>query len=180
MDETKQEVVNDEATKTESPSVENHQADKETKTFTQEELDKIVSERVGKTKASYLKKLGIEKDDDIQSLLDKASKNDELVKRIQDLELENTNYKKADLERGYKSTMKEVDEDFIDYVYQQVPPKDNESKEDYAVRLNEYLEQHPKVKKTASQVVGTTKTNLDLNGEQKKVDIALRQAMGLK
>lgn len=77
--------------------------------------------------------------------------------------------------------MANVDNEYIDIVYNLVKPTENEKAEDYKARVDSYLEQHPKLAKADSKVIGTISSNPNLNGVQgDSINIQLRKAMGLK
>ena len=162
----------------EEPS--NPSGEPEIKTFTQEQVDKIVSERLAKQSKSIYKKLGCNSEDDVNSLLERISKHDEVLKENETLKGENAVYKKNELDRTYKTQLKSVDDDYVDIVFSQVPPNQDESVEDYGTRVSEYLTSHPKLAKSPNSVVGSFSSNPNLKGEQ--VDsstLAMRKAMGL-
>lgn len=150
----------------------------ETKTFTQEQVDEIVIKRLEKQSKSIYKKLGINGEDDINSLLEKVSNHDNLLKQVESLTLENNNYKKADLERGYKAQLSDVDEEYQDVVFSKIQPLENEKNEEYKERVNAYLKEHPKLAK--GSVVGQVGTTPNLEGNQGNSEInQIRKAMGL-
>ena len=89
-------------------------------------------------------------------------------------------YKKNELDRTYKTQLKSVDDDYVDIVFSQLPPNQDEKVEDYGARVSEYLTSHPKLAKSQSSVVGSFSSNPNLKGEQLDASqIALRKAMGL-
>lgn len=150
----------------------------EVKTFTQEQVDEIVIKRLEKQSKSIYKKLGINGEEEITSLLDKVSNHDNLVKQVESLTLENQNYKKADLERGYKAQLSDVDEEYQDVVFSKLQPLENEKNEEYKERVNAYLKEHPKLAK--GSVVGQIGTTPKLDGNQGNSELnQLRKAMGL-
>lgn len=162
----------------EDPS--NPSEESEVKTFTQEQVDKIVSERLSKQSKSIYKKFGCNSDEDVQSLLERISKHDEVLKENETLKGENAVFKKQELDRTYKTQLKSVDDDYVDIVFSQLPPNKDEKVEDYGARVSEYLTSHPKLAKSQSSVVGSFSSNPNLKGEQLDASqIALRKAMGL-
>lgn len=59
-----------------------------TKTFTQEELNKIVQDRLSRESKSFLKKFGVESEEDIKSALEKSKSVDSLSEQIKTLQKE--------------------------------------------------------------------------------------------
>lgn len=59
-----------------------------TKTFTQDELNKIVQDRLSRESKSFLKKFGVESEEDIKNALEKSKSVDELSKQVQTLQKE--------------------------------------------------------------------------------------------
>lgn len=153
----------------------------EVKTFTQEEVDNIVKKRLNSQTKSFYKSLGVSTEDEFNSLVERTKTYDDLQNQIKTLTEENNAFKKLESERTYKSQMANVDNEYIDIVYNLVKPTENEKAEDYKARVDSYLEQHPKLAKADSKVIGTISSNPNLNGVQgDSINIQLRKAMGLK
>ena len=162
----------------EEPS--NPSGEPEVKSFTQEQVDKIVSDRLTKQSKSIHKKFGCNSEDDVNSLLERISKHDEVLKENETLKGEIAMYKKQELDRTYKTQLKSVDDDYVDIVFSQLPPNQDEKVEDYGARVSEYLTSHPKLAKSQGSVVGSFSSNPNLKGEQVDAStITMRKAMGL-
>lgn len=114
------------------------------KTFTQEEVNEMISKRLSKGEKTLLSKLGIEKKEEIDGLLAKLndynvikSKHDELLNQVNVLTGEKT---KSQYTRVIEKA--NVDDDLIEFVYSKLEPKKDEKVEDYKTRLEEYLANH--------------------------------------
>ena len=128
------------------------------KTFTQEEVNEMISKRLSKSEKTLFSKLGIDKKEDIDGLLLKLndynsmkSKHDELLNQVNTLTGEKT---KAQYTRVIEKA--NVDEDLIDFVYSKVEPKKDEKVEDYKTRLEEYLANHTNYIKGNLQTIDTS------------------------
>ena len=127
----------------------------------QQDVDAIVSRRVSKESKWFLNKLGIEKKEDIDGLMEQlrsagdyhAMKNerDELLTQVNNLTAEKT---KSQYTRVIEKA--NVDEDLIDFVYSKVEPKRDEKVEDYKTRLEEYLANHTNYIKGNLQTIDTS------------------------
>jgi hypothetical protein len=134
----------------------------DTKTFTQEELNKIVSERLGKERDKYtrersefIKKLGVEKEEDIELVLTKARKADEY-----ETELETLKNEKILNERKQLVSKAGVDDEFIEYVLSKVP-----NDEKFEENLKKFVEANPKYTK---EVFERLNSAFDVNGKGTK------------
>jgi hypothetical protein len=141
-----------------------------TKTFTQEEFDQKLGKRVYKESKWFLDKLGIESKEEIDGILDKLKQLDKL-KDYDDLVTQNKakddeiNSLKA--ERTKSSYLRaieksNVDEEFIEFVYSKVQPKENEKIEEYKSRVEEYTSLHTNVLNSS---LTTINTSVDLSGK---------------
>lgn len=137
----------------------------EVKTFTQDDVNRVVSERLAKEREKYtreraelIKKLGVEKEEDIESVLEKARKADEYATELETLKSE-----KILNERKQMASKLGVDDDFIDYVLTKVPADDQ-----FEENLKKFIEANPKYTK---EVFNKINSALDLSGKgQKKPD----------
>lgn len=128
------------------------------KTFTQEEVNEMISKRLSKSEKALFSKLGIEKKEDIDGLLSKIngyddlkSKHDTLLSQVNTLTGEKT---KAQYTRVIEKA--NVDDELIDFVYSKVEPKKDEKVEDYKTRLEEYLANHTNYIKGNLQTIDTS------------------------
>jgi preprotein translocase subunit SecD len=106
------------------------------KVFTQAQLDEIVINRLGKERARFLKKLGV----------DDESKLDDIVKRSQEYdsvrsENESLKLQKAKQDKVNILTKSNADPEFTDYLIEKIEVAEGEKYED---AVNKYLEEHPK------------------------------------
>lgn len=136
----------------------NESANPTDRTFTQEEVNEMISKRLSKSEKTLFSKLGIEKKEDIDGLLLKLndynsmkSKHDELLNQVNTLTGEKT---KAQYTRVIEKA--NVDEELIDFVYSKVEPKKDEKVEDYKTRLEEYLANHTNYIKGNLQTIDTS------------------------
>ena len=127
----------------------------------QQDVDAIVSRRVSKESKWFLNKLGIEKKEDIDGLMEQlrsagdyhAMKNerDELLTQVNNLTAEKT---KAQYTRVIEKA--NVDEELIEFVYSKVEPKKDEKLEEYKARVEEYLAEHTNYIKGTLQTIDTS------------------------
>lgn len=106
------------------------------KVFTQAQLDEIVINRLGKERARFLKKLGV----------DDETKLDEIVKKAQDYEVvrsevETLKLQKERQEKVNVLTTLNADPEFTDYLLEKIEVGEGET---YEVVAKKYLEDHPK------------------------------------
>ena len=127
------------------------------KTFTQEELDNIVVNRLAKERNKYLKKFGVEDETKIDEIISKSAKAEILEKELNVLKNE-----RETLE--YKNILNKmnVDENFVDYILTKV-----EKGEKFAESAKTFVEANPKLLKENFVPV---KTNLQLDGSGNEVD----------
>lgn len=124
------------------------------KVFTQAQLDEIVINRLGKERARFLKKLGV----------DDESKLDEIVKKAQDFEVvrsevETLKLQKEKQEKVNVLTKLNADPEFTDYLLEKIEVGEGEN---YEAKVKEYLESHPKfVKEEFSNV----NSSITINGK---------------
>lgn len=109
------------------------------KVFTQAQLDEIVINRLGKERARFLKKLGVEDE----------SKLDEINKKAQEFEtlrneVETLKFQKEKQEKVNVLTKLNADPEFTDYLLERIEVGEGE---EYEAKANEYLETHPKFRK---------------------------------
>lgn len=116
----------------------------EEKTFTQAEVNDLISKRLLKSEKSIFSKLGIDKKEDIDGLTEKL-KDYETVK-TRNSELESTiGLLQAEKEKAKYIRVLEkqnVDDEVLEFVYSKVEPKKDEKVEDYKSRAEEYLANH--------------------------------------
>ena len=134
------------------------------KTFTQDEVNTMIANRLSKSEKSIYSKLGISGKDELESLIAKLTDYDtvktshnELLEKVTRLENEKskTQYMRA-IEKA------DVDEEVMELVYTKVAPNKDEKVEDYTKRVQDYLKSHPNfIKGTTS----TISTSVDLTGK---------------
>jgi len=108
------------------------------KVFTQAQLDEILVTRLGKERARMLKKLGIEDEGALDSILEKSTKYESLKEELDKIRNEQVIQKNRNtlLELG-------ADKDFIDYLRLNVVPEEGET---FEVAAKKFLESNPKFK----------------------------------
>lgn len=131
-----------------------------TKTFTQEEFDEKLSKRVYKEAKWFLDKLGVEKKEDIDGLLERLNKTkdyDDLKARNVELETSLNELKSEKIKSQYLRVIEKanVDNELVETVYSKVLPEKDESTEAYQKRIDEYLKNHSNFVK-ATAVVNTS------------------------
>lgn len=134
----------------------------EVKTFTQDDVNRVVTERLAKERDKYtreraelIKKLGVENEEQIDSVLEKARKADEYATELETLKSE-----KALNERKQQVSKAGVDDDFIDYVLTKIPADDK-----FEENLKAFVEANPKYTK---EVFAKLNAGLDLSGQGQK------------
>lgn len=156
MDELKNEVVNPSTEEVVAdPSVDRTVEVEVEKTFTQKELDEIISARLGKERNKLYKKLGITDENEIDTINERVSKYEELEKQNKELLAER---QKTANENVVKKL--NVDDDFVDYVLTKVQPG-----EKFEERLQEFVKNNPKILKDNYRDVNSS---LNLNGGSDK------------
>jgi len=110
------------------------------KTFSQEDVDNIVTTRLAKERAKYFKKFGVEDD----------SKLDEVVAKVTEhatLKAENESLKAEKLNRQYESKLNglNVDQEFLDIVLSKV--EKGKDINEFEANAKVYLAAHPKMLK---------------------------------
>ena len=149
-------VVN--TTPTDIPAVET------TKTFTQDEVNTMISNRLTKSEKSIYSKLGISSKEELESLVAKLSDYDtmktnhtELLDKVTRLESEKS---KSQYMRVIEKA--NVDEEVMDLVYTKVAPNKDEKVDDYAKRVQDYLNAHTNFIKGGTSTINTS---VDLSGK---------------
>ncbi len=152
------------------------------KTFTQEEFDQKLSKRVYKESKWFLDKLGIESKEEIDSLLEQIKRLDQLKDYDNLLEKnkvmgEELNTLKAEKSKsGYLRIIEKanVDDEFIEFVYSKVQPKENEKVEEYKTRVDEYISAH---KNVLNSTTTTINTSVELSGKTSSKPQTMLEAM---
>lgn len=135
-----------------------------TKTFTQEEVNTMIANRLAKSEKSIYSKLGISGKEELEGLISRISdydtikaNNTDLLSRVSMLENEKsrTQYMRV-IEKA------NVDDEVMELVYTKVAPAKDEKIEDYATRVNEYLNSHPNFVKGTTPTISTS---VDLSGK---------------
>lgn len=134
------------------------------KTFTQEEVNTMIANRLTKSEKSIYSKLGINSKDELESLVAKLTDYDtmktnhtELLDKVTKLETEKS---KSQYMRVIEK--ENVDDEVMELVYSKVSPNKDEKVEDYTKRVQEYLNAHPNFIKGN---VSTINTSVDLSGK---------------
>ena len=147
-----QEVV--ETKPQQEPQTQKTEVEEKEKVFTQAQLDEIVINRLGKERARFLKKLGV----------DDESKLDEVVKKAQDFEVvrsevETLKLQKEKQEKVNVLTKHNVDPEFTEYLIEKVEVAEGDT---YEQALEKYLEEHPKFKNEEFKSVNSS---IKMSGE---------------
>ena len=139
------------------------------KTFTQSELDNVVKTRLAKSEKNLFTKLGIEKKEDLDALITKLKDYDALKSSVEGKDTEIASLKAEKTKASYLRAIERanVDDEFVEFVYSKVLPKDKETMEEYKERLNEYIANHKNVLNANVSVINTS---VDLSGNSKKND----------
>lgn len=109
----------------------------EDKVFTQAQLDEIVVNRLSKERSRVLKKLGIEDENQIDTIIQRSTEYDNILKENITLKKEKTLS-----ERKQVLSSLNADSEFTDYLLQTIG--DAENLEEYTTKAKEYLDSHPK------------------------------------
>lgn len=147
------------------------------KTFTQSELDNVVKTRLAKSEKTFYTKLGIEKKEDLDALITKLKEYDALKSSVEGKDTEIASLKAEKVKSSYLRVIEKanVDDEFIDFVYSKVEPKEKETTEEYKARVDEYISAH---KNVLNVPVTTINTSVDLSGSSKsKEPQTLNQAL---
>ena len=139
------------------------------KTFTQSELDNVVKTRLAKSEKNLFTKLGIEKKEDLDALITKLKDYDALKSSVEGKDTEIASLKAEKTKASYLRAIERanVDDEFVEFVYSKVLPKDKETMEEYKERLNEYIANHKNVLNANVSIINTS---VDLSGNSKKND----------
>lgn len=138
---------------------------------TQQDTDAIVSRRVSKERNWFLNKLGIEKKEDIDGLLEKLKDaGDYHALKVERDKLfdENITLKGEKTKAQYTRVIEKqnVDDELIEFVYSKVEPKKDEKVDDYKTRVEEYLANHTNYIKGN---LSTIDTSINLTGKTTQV-----------
>lgn len=126
------------------------------KVFTQAQLDEILLNRLGKERQRMLKRLGVEDESALDSILEKYSKYDSLKEELDAVQYE----RQAQNEREQLLKLG-ADKDFVDFLRLNVQPKEEQTFEDAA---KEFLESNPKFKvETYKNVSSSVNVNAGLS-----------------
>lgn len=150
------------------------------KTFTQSELDNVVKTRLAKSEKNLFTKLGIEKKEDLDALITKLKDYDALKSSVEGKDTEIASLKAEKTKASYLRAIERanVDDEFVEFVYSKVLPKDKETMEEYKERLNEYIANHKNVLNANVSVINTS---VDLSGSSKNNDpLDMRDAVRQK
>lgn len=109
------------------------------KVFTQAQLDEIVVNRLGKERARFLKKLGVEDEAKIDEIIAKANQFEEVKSQAETLKMQQERAKKQVV-----LSQLDADPEFTDFLLEKIEVGEGET---YEEKAKEYLEEHPKFKK---------------------------------
>jgi hypothetical protein len=109
------------------------------KVFTQAQLDEIVVNRLGKERARFLKKLGVEDEAKIDEIIAKANQFEEVKSQAETLKMQQERAKKQVV-----LSQLDADPEFTDFLLEKIEVGEGET---YEAKAKEYLEAHPKFKK---------------------------------
>jgi hypothetical protein len=113
--------------------------DAKEKVFNQAQLDEIVVTRLGKERARLLKKLGLEDETQLDDVVEKAKKYQDVAAKLEQYETEKLNAQKLDVLAELKA-----DQDFTDYLLAKIEFGD--SVETFKANAIKYLESNPRFK----------------------------------
>lgn len=138
------------------------------KTFTQDEVNDMISKRLSKSEKAFLTKLGIESKEDIDGLVSKLKDYDSIKSKHEDLQNQVNTLTGEKTKAQYTRVIEKqnVDEELIEFVYSKVEPKKDEKVEDYKTRVEEYLANHTNYIKGN---LSTINTSIDLTGKTTQV-----------
>lgn len=138
------------------------------KTFTQDEVNEMISKRLSKSEKAFLTKLGIESKEDIDGLIEKLKDYDSLKSKHGALEQEVSTLKGEKTKAQYTRVIEKqnVDDELIEFVYSKVEPKKDEKVDDYKTRVEEYLANHTNYIKGN---LSTIDTSANLTGKTTQV-----------
>lgn len=141
------------------------------KTFNQAEVDTLIKERLERNKKSIFKKLGVESEDDFESLVKKSADYASLEAKSKELEQELNALKTENARASYKRCIEKanVDSELVDFVYSKLEPLKDENVDDYSSRLTEYLAQHPNY-----VIAKTINSSFDLSGKKPAVNANMK------
>lgn len=108
------------------------------KVFTQAQLDEIVINRLGKERARFLKKLGIEDESKLDDIVKKSQEYETVRGEVETLKLQ-----KAKQDKVNVLTKSNADPEFTDYLIEKIEVAEGET---YEKAVEKYLEAHPKFK----------------------------------
>lgn len=172
MDENNENVVTttDETTTstTDNPTVE--------KKFTQSELDNVVKNRLAKSEKALFTKLGIEKKEDLDAIITKLQEYDTLKTSSEEKDTEIASLKAEKTKSSFLRIIEKanVDDEFIEFVYSKVQPKENEKVEEYKARVDEYISAH---KNVLNSTTTTINTSVELGGKTSSKPQTMLEAM---
>lgn len=172
MDENNENVVtnteNVETTATDNPTVE--------KTFTQSELDNVVKNRLAKSEKTLFTKLGIEKKEDLETIIAKLQEYENLKSSNEEKDTEIASLKAEKSKSSYLRIIEKsnVDDEFVEFVYSKVQPKENEKAEEYKTRVDEYISAH---KNVLNSTTTTINTSVELSGKTSSKPQTMLEAM---
>ena len=106
------------------------------KVFTQAQLDEIVINRLGKERARFLKKLGIEDESKLDDIVKKSQEYETVRGEVETLKLQ-----KAKQDKVNVLTKSNADPEFTDYLIEKIEVAEGET---YEQAVEKYLEAHPK------------------------------------
>ena len=120
------------------PQVQKAEVEAKGKVFTQAQLDEIVINRLGKERARFLKKLGIEDESKLDDIVKKSQEYEQVRSEVETLKLQ-----KAKQEKVSTLTKLNADPEFTDYLIEKVEVVEGET---YEQAVEKYLEAHHKFK----------------------------------
>ena len=109
------------------------------KVFTQAQLDEILVNRLGKERARFLKKLGVEDEAKIDEIIAKANQFEEVKSQAETLKMQQER-----AEKQVVLSQLNADPEFTEFLLEKIEVGEGET---YEAKSKEYLETHPKFKK---------------------------------
>ena len=146
------------------------------KKFTQSELDNVVKTRLAKSDKALFTKLGIEKKEDLDAIISKLQEYDALKTSNEEKDAEIASLKAEKAKGCYLRIIEKanVDDEFIEFVYSKVQPKENEKTEEYKTRIEEYIAEHKNVLNSATTTINTS---VELSGKSSSKPLTMLEAM---
>ena len=132
------------------------------KTFTQEQLDAIVEDRLKRERKTFYKRIGVEDDTKIDEVLNRAKEYDTLKTEHETTKAERDALKAEKVAKEYQSVLSKlnIDDSFIDYALTKI--EKGATIEEFEANAKAFAEANPKFNKENFQRINSS---VDLNGD---------------